>query len=254
MRFALTLLLATGAFGQETEVKNPHTTEQDIAAGAKIFRSHCAECHGLNGEGGRGPNLQTGVFFHGDTDADLFRNITDGIPGTAMPSVFFSSDPVWQVVAYVRSLSQSGANRPLGDSARGEKLFRQKGCIGCHLIRGEGGLKGPDLSVIGSQRSAAHLRQAILDPNANVPREYWVAKITLESGSTYSGFLLNQGAYTVQILDFSKGLKSLATHDFRKFDIDKSSIMPSFKGRLSENDVNDLVAYLWSLKRQGRSE
>src|SRR5438046_7595298 len=105
--FSLLSLLASGACGQEAEVNNPHTTPADVAAGAKIFRSHCAECHGLKGEGGRGPNLKTGVFFHGATDADIFLNITDGISGTAMPGVFFSRDQVWQMVAYVRSLSAS---------------------------------------------------------------------------------------------------------------------------------------------------
>src|SRR2546422_8013331 len=108
MRFALLALLAAGAWGQEAEVNNPHPTTADVAAGGKIFRSHCAECHGLKGEGGHGPNLQTGVFFHGATDADIFLNIIDGICGTAMPGVFFSRDQVWQVVAYVRSLSAGG--------------------------------------------------------------------------------------------------------------------------------------------------
>src|SRR6185436_3702909 len=200
------LLIAATAFGQDADIKNPHTTPADVAAGSKIFRSHCAECHGVNGEGGRGPNLRTGVFFHGSSDADLFGNITDGISGTAMPGVFFSRDQVWQAVAYVRSLSRTGAGPPQGDPARGAKLFREKGCIGCHLLRGEGAFKGPDLSVIGSQRSAEHLRQAILDPNAKVLREFWVAKITLENGQNYAGFLLNEGAYSVQLLDFQKGL------------------------------------------------
>src|SRR6266487_1874454 len=134
MRIVPILLIAAAAFGQDAEVKNPHTTPADVAAGSKIFRSHCAECHGLKGEGGRGPNLTTGVFFHGNTDADLMRNISDGIPGTAMPGVFFSPVQVSHLIAYVRSLSQSGdANPPRGNSINGEKLFREKGCIGCHL-------------------------------------------------------------------------------------------------------------------------
>jgi putative heme-binding domain-containing protein len=245
MRIAMMLFAVTAAFcGQD-----------DVSAGAKIFRSHCAECHGLRGEGGRGPNLTTGVFFHGNTDADLMRNISDGIPGTAMPGVFFSPVQVTHLVAYVRSLSQSGgAGQPPGDPANGEKLFREKGCIGCHLVRGEGGYRGPDLTTIGSQRSAEHLRQAMLDPNATVLRAYWVAKATLENGAAYTGFLRNEDTHTVQILDFSKGLTSLAKHDFRKFEIDKHSIMPSYQGKLSGNEVNDLVAYLWSLKLERRPE
>jgi putative heme-binding domain-containing protein len=245
MRTTLILLAVTAAFG----------AQDDAAAGAKIFRSHCAECHGLKGQGGRGPNLTTGVFFHGSSAADIERNITDGIPGTAMPGVFFSPVQVSHLVAFVRSLSQSGgASPPRGDPAHGAELFHEKGCIGCHLARGEGGAKGPSLSAIGSQRSTEYLRQAILDPDATVLREYWVAKVTLENGANYSGFLLNEDTHTIQILDFSKGLTSLSKHDFRKFEIDKHSIMPSYKSRLKDNEVDDLVAYLWSLKLERSSE
>jgi len=239
------LISAAAAAGQDAGA---------VAAGAKIFRSHCGECHGVHGEGGRGPTLASGVFYHGSTDADLMRNISDGITGTAMPGVFFSPVQVRQIIAYVRSLQQSGAQRPVGDAAHGEKLFRQSGCIGCHLVRGEGGWKGPDLSVIGSQRSVDHLRQSIVDPGAKVALDYWVAKIILENGETYTGFLRTEGAYSVEILDFSKGLKSLPTHDFRKFEIDKTSVMPPYRGKLSDGDVNDLVSYLWSLKRPGGTQ
>jgi putative heme-binding domain-containing protein len=236
--------MATAASGQD-----------DVAAGAKIFRSHCAECHGLHGEGGRGPNLAAGAFFHGSTDAELMRNISDGIPGTAMPSVFFSPVQVSHLIAYVRSLSQSaGAGQPAGDAMRGKEFFRDKGCIGCHLVRGEGGVKGPDLSTIGSQRSVEHLRQAILEPDAIVLRVYWVAKVTLDDGASYSGFLCNEDSHTVQILDFSKGLTSLSKNALRAFEIDKHSIMPSYKSRLSASEIDDLVAYLWSLKLQRRPE
>ena len=256
MRFTLTLLTAAAVCGQPAEeVRNPHATPADAAAGAKIFRAHCAECHGLKGEGGRAPALAQGVFFHGSTDADLLRNISDGIPGTAMPGVFFSPDQVWQIVAYVRTLSRSGsAERPPGDPSRGARLFREKECIGCHLVRGEGGIQGPDLSVIGSQRPVEHLRQSILDPGAQVLRENWVAKITHENGTTYSGFVMNEDTHFVQILDLSRGLLSLPKKDLRKFEIDQSSTMPSYRGRLSGGELNDLVAYLWSLQRPGRSQ
>lgn len=255
MRLALVLLSLLAAPGQESEVKNPRTAAADVAAGAKAFRSHCAECHGVQGEGGRGPSLTSGVFFHGSTDADLFRNISGGIPGTAMPSFFFPADGIWQVVAYVRSLARTGsAERPPGDAARGAALFRQKQCSNCHLVRGEGGVQGPDLTVIGSQRSVEHLRQSILDPGAQVSREYWVARITLESGASYTGFLRNEDTHTVQMLDFSRGLVSLSKQEFRKFEVDKSSIMPSYRGQLSGQELNDLLAYLWSLQREPRRE
>ena len=100
--FLLVLVCALAACGDKPVV-NPHATAADRAAGAKIFRSHCASCHGLKGTGGLGPNLTTGRFFHGDSDADLYDNIGGGIPGTAMPGVFFDGTQVWQIVTFVRS-------------------------------------------------------------------------------------------------------------------------------------------------------
>jgi len=241
--------------GQDSELRNQRTTAADLAAGAKIFRSHCAECHGLKGEGGRGPALASGVFFHGDSDAALFRNISGGIAGTGMPGVFFSSEQVWQIVTYVRSLSQAGSGRrPGGDAARGARLFVEKGCGACHLVRGEGGVDGPDLSVIGSQRSVEHLRQAIVDPNAKVERAYWVANVVLTTGAGYTGFVMNEDTHTVQIRDFAKGLVSLGKSEVAKFRIDRSSRMPSYQGQLKDGELNDLVTYLWDLQRQRRPE
>jgi putative heme-binding domain-containing protein len=246
----LSVLIARG------QMNNPHATPADRAAGSTIFRSHCASCHGVKGTGGLGPSLITGSFFHGGSDADLYRNISEGIAGTAMPGAFFDGTQLWQIVAFVRSLNQTATSGSVpGNARRGGQLFRQQGCISCHLARGEGGAKGPDLSVIGSQRSAEHLRESILDPDASVSPEFWVAKIVMNDGSSHSGFVMNQDTYMVQILDFSRGLRSLSRSDFKDFGIDRSSIMPSYKGKLSETELDDLVNYLLSLQRQpGRSE
>ncbi|MCP5112639.1 MAG: c-type cytochrome, partial [bacterium] len=64
---------------QEPEVRNPHTSAKDVAAGGRMYRSHCANCHGTEGEGGRGPNLTSGNFRHGGSDQDLYTTISDGI-------------------------------------------------------------------------------------------------------------------------------------------------------------------------------
>lgn len=239
-------ILSAGA-----QATNPHATPADRDSGARIFRSHCASCHGVRGTGGLGPDLTRGTFFHGSSDADLFRNIAEGIPGTAMAGVFFEGTQVWQIVAFVRSLSGPAvASQPGGDAVRGQGQFRRLGCIGCHLVRGEGGVKGPDLSVIGSQRSAAHLRESILKPNSSVSPEFWVAKIMTMDGATHAGFIMNQDTYTVQILDFAVGLRAFQRNGFKDFGIDRSSIMPAFEGRIGEEDLNDLVIYLLSLRRQ----
>ena len=162
-----------------------------------------------------GPNLATGAFFHGGTDADLYRTITEGIAGTAMPGTFFDGTQVWQIVAYLRTLAGGAGDVPRGDARHGEALFREKGCAGCHLVRGEGGIQGPDLSFVGSRSSVGYIRESILDPNAQVAPFYRLAKITLASGSSYSGFVMNEDTYTVQLLDSSKGSNRYASRTSR---------------------------------------
>lgn len=245
----LILLFCLGSLSAQDEaVRNPRTSPEDIAAGAKTFRSHCAPCHGLEAQGARGPNLANGVFYHGSTDAALLKNISEGISGTEMPGLFYSPDRVWQVIAYIRSLNTSAGARPAGDPMRGHVLFHSKGCDQCHRISGSGGRIGPDLTNIGGARSANYLRQSIVDPNAYVGRRYWVVDAKTLQGQTYTGFLMNEDTYSVQFMDMNQQLHSLAKSDLTQYKIEKVSKMPSYRDSLQSNELSDLVAYLWSLR------
>jgi putative heme-binding domain-containing protein len=204
----------------------------------------------LKGTGGTGPDLTAGRFFHGSTDADLYRNISEGIPNTAMPDVFFDGAQVWQIVAYVRSLSQQTHPAVKGDPAHGRQLVESKGCSGCHLIRGLGEAKGPDLSVIGSQRSPDYLRESIVDPSAHIAPEYRVARIAAKDNTRYAGFLMNEDTYSVQILDFDRGLMSVPRETIGSLSIDTASYMPSYKDRLTGAELDDVISYLASLRRE----
>lgn len=91
-------------------IENPYTDASDLSAGSKIFRSHCSSCHGPDGSGGQGgPSLQHRQMVNGSSDWALFRTITYGIPGTAMPSNGnLPWRDRWQLVAYVESLVLHG--------------------------------------------------------------------------------------------------------------------------------------------------
>jgi putative heme-binding domain-containing protein len=247
----LSILAFASALAAQEDLRNPAKSAADIAAGAKTFRSHCAECHGINGEGGRGPNLATGVYYHGNSDAELLRNISDGIPGTEMPGLFYSPDRVWQVVSYLRSLSVRGAVK--GDAGKGASLFKEKGCVQCHRINGSGGRLGPDLSQIGRSRSGEHLRMAITDPNADVRQRYWLVTAVDKQNRKLEGFLMNEDSYTVQFMDTTERLQSLEKAGLTRYRVEKVSRMPSFKASISGSDLDDLVAYLVSLRPAGGS-
>jgi quinoprotein glucose dehydrogenase len=247
MKQIAALLWSVTLFAQPDDVRNPRTSPQDAAAGAKTFRSHCAPCHGFNGEGGRGPNLAAGVFYYGSTDAALLQNISDGISGTEMPGLFYSPDRVWQVVAFLRSLNVSSA-KPAGDPAEGRALFLAKGCRTCHRAGGDGGRLGPDLSEIGRTRSVEHLRQAIAAPDADVRQRYWIVSFQSSDGTAHSGFLMNEDTYTVQLMDFQERLRTYPKSGARGYKVEKVSKMPSYRDQLRPTELEHLVAYLWSLR------
>jgi len=222
----------------------------DVAAGAKTFRSHCVVCHGLNGQGGRGPNLSAGVFHHGDTDSDLLRNISNGIPGTDMPGTFYEEDRVRQIVAYLRSLNSKP--QPSGDAARGREIYRARGCSQCHRISGEGGRLGPDLSDIGRARAPSHLRQAIVSPESDVRADFWVVSFTAKDGTRQSGFLRNEDTHTARFLDFQENLRTVTKADVADYQVSKASKMPSYRDAISGKELDDLIAWLSSLKGNAR--
>jgi len=241
---ALFALICSIAFGQDAT----------LAAGERLFHLHCAECHGLDGEGGQGPNLTRGVFRHGSSDQAIYQTIAKGVPGTPMPANSLSDVQLKQLVSYVRALSGSERVTIPGQPAAGEKLYAGKGgCAKCHMIRGEGGRLGPDLTSIGSLRSPSHLRASILRPDEDVAQSHWRAEAVDGSGKTYSGIRMNEDSYTIQIMDLSENLHSLDKQSLRSLKIDrKKSWMPAYANVFSASELDDLVAYLYSLQRNAR--
>lgn len=241
---------------QDAGLANPYTSADDVAAGGRLFRSHCAVCHGETGSGGRAADLASGKFRHGASDADIRRTISDGISGTEMAAAFFEGRQLWQIVAFVRSLSMNPSVAPgRGNMARGRSLFEGKGgCGQCHQIGGRGGRSGPDLSDVSGRRSAEYLRTSILRPGDHVlPRNYRLRANT-NSGEKVSGRRLNEDTFSIQLLDDGGNLVSLAKDEIAELTLDKTSAMPSYEQVLSDSEVADLVAYLVTLREERNAQ
>jgi len=234
-----------------TTVVNPYTAPQDQRAGAALFRSQCAGCHGPDGSGtGAGPNLASGKLPHGDSDEAVFRTISKGLPGTSMPGFSFTGLQIWQLVTHVRALAIArGAAQAKGNPQSGATIFAAN-CARCHSAGGEGGLEGPDLAGIGAERSYSELRESLLDPDARVESPYWSMSAVTSTGKNIRGIRLNEDSFSIQIRDGEGRLQSLLKRDLKSMELIRRSPMPSFKGKLSDDQIDDVIAWLVNGRRQ----
>ena len=231
--------------------QNPFSSVADVAAGERFFELDCASCHGGDARGGRGPDLTRGSFRHASNDEQLFDIVRNGIPGTEMPRRVRTDQRAWQVVAYIRSLG-GGGELPPGDPVRGRELFFGSAtCSTCHMVAGEGSLQGPDLTLIGWQRSPDDLRNSLLDPSSEVDSRWWSAQVTTADGARASGYLLDDDLHSVRLLDLDGNLLSFSKGDLQQFEPMRTSRMPSYSGVLDGVDLDNVISYLASLRGEG---
>ena len=128
-----------------------------------MFRTRCAGCHGPDARGYLGPDL-TGLWAAGVTDDRIFDTVRRGVAGTEMPAADPQRVPdrdIWMILAYVHTLAAAvPAAAVSGNAANGAQIFRTN-CVGCHMVGGEGGQLGPDLSRVGSGRPRSALAAKI---------------------------------------------------------------------------------------------
>lgn len=272
MRFAIPLaltfctwLLMSAQQAPTTDVqKNPFSHDPAaIAVGQKVYEQTCQTCHGSEARGDRGPALATGNFQHGGEDADLFRTIRTGIPGTQMPAFSaLPADNIWRIITYLRSLNNNSAdaNETVpGDPASGQKIFRGKGgCAQCHQVNARGVDIGPDLSDAG-KNSAAYLRGIIVNPNASASDvRRWFGpsgvRVNTREGEA-SGIKRAEDNYTLIMTDLTGKLRIFERKDILEEQAETKSLMPdTYSQTLSPVEIQDLVAYLKTLKSRDLSQ
>ncbi len=218
-----------------------------IQAGEESYQLVCSGCHGATGEGGRGPNLVTAAGVRKASDEELFSVLKNGIPGSDMPPSPLEEEKIWELAAYVRSLSAPAFQQNVpGDSDAGRTLFYgEAGCTTCHMIRGEGGYLGPDLTNLGVTLNLARIREGLLDPNKRFAKGFDPVAVTLPDGTRVEGVAKNYSNYALQILDREGRLHFLATHETTAIEFLDDSWMPAdYSYRLSDEAIQNILAFL----------
>ena len=220
--------------------------------GEQLYNENCVECHGLEGDAVPDVDLGHGRFRRATTDPELVGIVLRGIPNTAMPPNNFSEAQASAIVQFLRMKARRAA-ATAGNTASGQAIFTGKGnCASCHRVNGTGSRVGPDLSEVGRLRHSTDIESAIVDPDAVILPSNRFVRLVTRDGTTITGRMLNQDAFTVQLLDSKEQLRTMMRSDLKEFAFVDKSPMPSYRGKLSAQEMTDLVSYLVSLQGGGQ--
>lgn len=244
---------SVAAHGQDKAAFAP--AAQDASTDSRLFSSHCASCHGLDGHGGeRAPDIAGNEELQKLPDAGLAKIIREGVPGTGMPSFrSLGETSIHVLVRRLRALQGQDPKAGLPGSPKAGRVlfFGEAGCSECHMVHGAGGFMGPDLSGYGSTRSPGEIQEALTN-SANYPeysREVVVA--TTLNGKTFTGIVRNEDNFSLQLQTKDGAFHLFDKSALRQLERRPESLMPTdYASRLSRQQINDLISYLLQVGRR----
>jgi PQQ-dependent dehydrogenase (methanol/ethanol family) len=226
-------------------------TGQDNLAGRRLFAARCASCHGADGGGGEfGPDIAD-VRGLSHRNANLAEFIKSGNPDGGMPAFPLPQQDIDALAALVAGLRAPAIDHPpAGNPEAGERFFAGKGnCSNCHMVKGRGGILGPDLSNLGRDTRLARIEQALHDPSKLGINGYKLVSVHLRSGETLRGLAKNESNYDLQLQDLTGKFHLLQRTEITQETADPKGLMPPLSATADEQ--RDLLAYLSRLSREG---
>jgi putative heme-binding domain-containing protein len=144
---------------------------------------------------------------------------------------------------------QADAPLPAGNATAGAEIVTGAGkCLSCHRIRGAGSRLGPDLTDIGATRRPDQVQGSLAEPDAEILPENRRYRVVTRDGTTITGRILNHDTFQVLMMDAKEQLRSFDKSQLREHGFVKESAMPSYSGKLTAQQIADVVAYLMTLK------
>ncbi len=153
----------------------------------------------------------------------------------------------WQMATALPLVQEGLTGRNL---EQGKAMFGATLCSSCHMMKGEGGAVGPDLTQLGTRFSARDMLEAIIHPSKTISDQYAATVFSLKNGSSVLGRLTNEDAtkYYISQNPFApETVRTLLKKDVIKTKVSDISIMlPGMINGLNAEELKDLMAYLMS--------
>lgn len=137
-----------------------------------------------------------------------------------------------------------------GNAWRGYGVFYNHpvlACIRCHAVNGEGGQAGPDLTLIGAQKSPDYLLESIVEPNAQIAQGFNLVTLKLKDGSYESGSLMSESAKEIVLKRADGSEAKLDASTVVERQAAPSSMPDIYKQTLSRAELRDLMTFLRAL-------
>ena len=145
-------------------------------------------------------------------------------------------------------LAKRTGNAQNGNAIMAKSLTSEVQCMKCHMVRGQGGQIGPDLSMIGKKGSKENLFESLLYPSKAIADQYVSWKLDSEDGQSITGLLVGETETTLTVRDANgKDYQFAVKGTERKKSL--QSIMPEgLVATLTEDELVDVVEYLMQLQ------
>lgn len=151
----------------------------------------------------------------------------------------------WKIDEALKVIEEDEGER---DFARGQSLFIAVRCGSCHVMQGEGGAAGPDLTQLGTRFSARDMLASIIDPNEVISDQYEAKVFHLRDGTTALGRLISETdeSYSISQNPYDPHtLREIPKREVTEVGRSKVSIMPPGSlNVLNADELKDLIAYL----------
>ena len=140
-----------------------------------------------------------------------------------------------------------------GETSRGEQLFNQVGCNGCHTVKTEEPLKGPYLGTIATVYQRRELAEAILMPNKTLAQGFVANHFELKDGTEIDGFVVREAADAVTIRTITAEEQTLPVAQILKREKQEKSLMPEgLTTGLTVREFASLLDYLEALSKNAK--
>ena len=228
----------------------PDPPPEVVERGKRLYAASCAFCHGASATGGEtGPNLVRSVVVLHDkgTGTVIGPILLAGRMEKGMPKFSMTPDQIQDLAAFLLSRQNAAADRSTyhvefalsGNAARGKQFFASH-CAACHAT-------ADTFRNLVQTKEPAQVQDLFLMPT-EIKRQ---ATVTVASGQSFSGELVQLDDFVVTIRDKSGLARSWTLGEARRVKVEVTDPLRGHRDLLpkySDQDIHDILAYLETLK------